>query len=55
MRVEEQDRVIGDLEASLQRQGFDADRRLTQQQQQYEKKIQVGLGTDMRAKLCPCS
>ena len=41
MRVEEQEQLVADLQATLQRQGIDMDRRLTQQQQQYEKKIQV--------------
>lgn len=41
MRVDEQERVIADLESSLQRVGMEGDRRLTQQQQEYEKKLQV--------------
>lgn len=41
MKIDEQERFIHDLESTLQRQAIDMDRRLTQQQQQYEKKIQV--------------
>ena len=41
MKVDEQDRLIIDLESSLGRAGIETDRRLTQQQQQYERKIQA--------------
>ena len=41
MKLDEQERVSHELESRLQRQTIEMDRRLTQQQQQYEKKMQV--------------
>ena len=41
MRIEEQERCLHDLEGSLQRAAMETDRKLTIQQQDYEKKIQV--------------
>lgn len=41
VRVEEQEAVIREMEQSLQKAALDADRKLTQQQQDYERKIQM--------------
>ena len=41
MRLEETERIVSELESGLQRAAMDADRRLTQQQQKYEQKIQL--------------
>ncbi|XP_031442714.1 kinesin-like protein kif7 [Clupea harengus] len=41
MRVEEQQQLVGWLEAALERQHMEADRRLTQQQQQHERNVQL--------------
>ena len=41
VKTEEMERVIHELENALQRSAFELDRRLTQQQQEYEKKIQL--------------
>lgn len=41
MKTEEQDAMLKELEASLQRSAIELDRKLTHQQQEYEKKIQV--------------
>ena len=41
VRIDEQEHLIRELEASLQRTCMEADRRLTVQQQDYERKIQV--------------
>lgn len=41
MRVEEQQHLVGWLEAALERQQLDADRRLTQQQKEHERNIQL--------------
>jgi hypothetical protein len=41
VRLEEYERSIQSLQASLQRQTLDADRRLTKQQQLYERKVQA--------------
>ena len=41
MKADEMERLTHELETSLQRAGLEADRRLTQQQQEYEKKIQL--------------
>ncbi|KAK7099081.1 hypothetical protein V1264_003272 [Littorina saxatilis] len=41
VKVEEMERVVRELENALQRSGLELDRRLTQQQQEYEKKIQL--------------
>ncbi len=41
MRIEEQERCVHDLEGSLQRAAMETDRKLTIQQQDYEKKMQV--------------
>ncbi len=41
MKIEEQETALKELEASLQRSAMELDRRLTTQQQEYEKKVQV--------------
>ncbi|KAK7479550.1 hypothetical protein BaRGS_00029187 [Batillaria attramentaria] len=41
VKCDEQERVIRELESALQRSALELDRRLTQQQQEYEKKIQL--------------
>ena len=41
MKVDEQERLIHELEASLQRSLLEKDRKLTTQQQEYERKIQA--------------
>ncbi|XP_076880969.1 kinesin-like protein kif7 [Brachyhypopomus gauderio] len=41
MRVEEQQRLVVWLEAALERQQLDADRRLTQQQKEHERNVQL--------------
>ena len=41
MKQEETERFVRELEGALQRAGIDLDRRLTQQQQAYERKIQL--------------
>ena len=41
VKSEEMERVVHELENALQRGGLETDRRLTQQQQEYEKKIQL--------------
>ncbi len=41
MKNDEQERIIQELESSLQRTGMEMDRKLTKQQQENEKKIQV--------------
>lgn len=41
LRVEEQQNLVGWLEAALERQQLEADRRLTQQQKEHERNIQL--------------
>lgn len=41
MRVEEQQHLVGWLEAALERQQLDTDRRLTQQQKEHERNVQL--------------
>ena len=41
MKVEELETVIKELETSLHRSTMESDRKMTHQQQEYEKKIQV--------------
>ena len=41
MRVEEQEKVVQEMESSLQRAILDRDRKLTAQQQEYERKMQI--------------
>ncbi|TSL68176.1 Kinesin-like protein kif7 [Bagarius yarrelli] len=41
MRVEEQQHLVGWLEAALERQQLDTDRRLTQQQKEHERSVQL--------------
>lgn len=41
VKCEEQERIIHELETALQRSALELDRRLTQQQQEYERKIQM--------------
>ena len=41
MKLDEQERIVGELETSLQRMTLETDRKLTFQQQEYEKKMQV--------------
>ena len=41
MKIEELETVVKELEASLHRSTMEADRKVTQQQQEYEKKMQV--------------
>ncbi|XP_057192364.1 kinesin-like protein kif7 [Triplophysa rosa] len=41
LRVEEQQNLVGWLEAALERQQIEADRRLTQQQKEHERNIQL--------------
>jgi hypothetical protein len=41
MRVEEQEKLVHEMESSLQRAVMDRDRKLTTQQQEYERKMQL--------------
>ena len=41
MKTDEQDRLIRELEGALQRSALEIDRKLTQQQREYEQKIQL--------------
>ena len=41
MKIEEHETIIKELEAKLHRSAMESDRKLTHQQQEYEKKIQV--------------
>ena len=41
MKIDEQERFICELEASLQRATIETDRRLTQQQREHEKTMQL--------------
>ena len=41
MKLDEQERIVGELETSLHRMTLETDRKLTFQQQEYEKKMQV--------------
>lgn len=41
LRVEEQQNLVGWLEAALERQQLEADRRLTQLQKEHERNIQL--------------
>lgn len=41
LRVEEQQHLVGWLEAALERQQLDTDRRLTQQQKEHERNVQL--------------
>ena len=41
MKVEEQEALIREMEQNLQKSALEADRKLTQQQQDYERKMQL--------------
>ena len=41
MKTDEQERLIRELEGALQRSALEIDRKLTQQQREYEQKIQL--------------
>lgn len=41
VKIDEQERLIRDLEGTLQRSGVEIDRRLMAQQKEYEQKIQL--------------
>ena len=41
MKTDEQERLIRELEGALQRSALEIDRKLTQQQREYEGKIQM--------------
>ena len=52
MRCDEQERIVAELKASLQRSAMEMDRKLTKQQQEYERKIQVSLFCLLMKQLC---